>query len=60
MSDHIVLRKANNIVDVFHDEQGFNPQGWTRFLLVRGYLKYIKSVQMNNQDLVTVKTMLGV
>jgi len=60
MSNRIVIKKANHVVDVFHGEQGFAPQHWTRFLVVRGFLKFRKGTQMSGQDFNFVKKELGV
>ena len=59
-TERIVLRRANNILDVFHGEEGFHVQQWTRFLIVRGYLKYLKGAQLAAHDLLAVKKMIGV
>jgi hypothetical protein len=59
-TERIVVRKLGHIIDVFHGEEGFESQHWTRFLLVRGFLKFIKGSQMSSQDMRVVKQQLGV
>lgn len=59
MTNRIVIKKANNIIDVFHGEEGFEKHEWTRFILVRGYLKYINGAQLSANDFFTVKKELG-
>lgn len=56
MSKRIVIKKVNShIIDVFHNEEGFEESGWTRFLLIRGYLKFLKGAQLSPHDFATVK-----
>lgn len=59
-TDRIVVKKANHVIDVFHGERGFEQQQWTRFLLVRGFLKFIKGAQLSAHDLRSVKAKLGI
>lgn len=59
MTDRIIIRKNNRILDVFHGEEGFAEQQWSRFLLVNKTLKFIKGAQMSVADLQTLKQMVG-
>ncbi len=59
MSKRIVIKKANHIIDVFHGEEGFEEQNWTRFLLKNKFLKYIKGAQLSAQDFFLIKKELG-
>ena len=59
MTNRIVIRKQNRIIDVFHGEEGFEEHNWTRFLLKNRFLKYIKGVQMSPQDFNQVKKELS-
>lgn len=55
MTNKLVIRKANRIIDVFSGEQGFVEQDWTRFLLVGKFLKFIKGAQLSPTDFNLVK-----
>ncbi len=59
MNKHIIIKKANNVIDVFHGQEGWEKQDWTRFLLVKGFLKYINGAQMSTNDFFFVKKELG-
>ena len=59
MTNHIIVRKQNHIIDVFHGEEGFEEHNWTRFLLKNKFLKYIKGAQMSPQDFNQVKKELS-
>ena len=59
MTNRIVIRKQNNILDVFHGKEGFEEHNWTRFLLKNKFLKYIKGAQMSPQDFNQVKKELS-
>jgi hypothetical protein len=58
-TERIVLKRVGHIVDVFFGEQGFAPQNWTRFIVVRGFLKFIKGAQLSAHDFNAVKGRLG-
>ena len=60
MSNRICIKRHNHIIDVFHGEEGFEPGGWTRFLLVRGYLKFVKGSNMSPSDFALVKKEMGI
>ena len=59
MTNRIVIRKQNHVIDVFHGEEGFKEHNWTRFLLKNKFLKYIKGAQMSPQDFNQVKKELS-
>jgi hypothetical protein len=59
MDTHIVVKKLNNIIDVFHGREGWEQDHWTRFLLIKGFLKYIKGASLSPEDFLTVKKQLG-
>ena len=59
MTNRIVIKKANRIIDVFFGEEGFGQQEWVRFLLIGNYLKFVTGAQLNPQDFSEVKKMLG-
>jgi len=59
MTNRIVIKKANRIIDVFFGEEGFVQQEWVRFLLVGNYLKYVIGAQLSPQDFTEVKKLLG-
>lgn len=47
----VVIRNAGKFVDVFHGEFGWEQEGWTRFLPVKGqdgrtFLKFIKGASV--------------
>jgi hypothetical protein len=50
----LVVRQINSVVDVFHGEQGFRSDEWTRYQMVKlkgqVYLKYLKGAPLNKQD----------
>ncbi len=52
MTPRICIKKVKhtNMIDVFHSETGWDT-GWTRFIKVLGYLKYIRGDNMSNTDL---------
>ena len=57
MSARIVLRCSNNVVDVFHGEEGWLD--WTRFVKVnREYLKFLRGMQISPADFNEVKRLL--
>ena len=60
MSNRIIIKRANHIIDVFHGEQGFEQDTWTRFLLVRGFLKFIKGSNLSPSDFNYVKKELEI
>lgn len=61
MSERIVIKQANRIVDVFWGEEGFEPDNWTRFVVVgHTFLKYLAGANMTAQDFNDVRTRLGV
>lgn len=60
MTNRIVVKRLGKIIDVFTGEQGWEPEHWTRFLLVNNYLKFIKGSQMSPQDFNDIKKQLGI
>lgn len=59
MSQRVIIRKANHVIDVFFGEEGFNQKEWTRFLLVGNFLKFIKGAKLSHQDFNVVKKELN-
>jgi hypothetical protein len=59
MTNRVVIRKHHRIIDVFHGEEGWEENNWTRFLLVGNYLKFIKGAQMSPKDFNSVKKELA-
>lgn len=56
MSKRIIIKKVNNhLIDVFHGEEGFEESNWTRLLLIKGYLKFIKGSQLSPHDFNAIK-----
>lgn len=61
MSERIVIKQANRIVDVFFGEEGFEPEHWTRFIMVgHSFLKYVAGANMPTTDFNFVRKQLGV
>ena len=64
MSDRIVIRKANSVVDVFFGETGFDSKHWTRFSVIKThngpFLKYIKGASIPQDLMMQVHKQLGV
>lgn len=64
MSDRLIIRKANYVIDVFFGETGFDSKHWTRFAIAKHpggqFLKYIKGASLSAHDLAKVKTLLEI
>lgn len=64
MSNRIVIRKTNHIVDIFFGEFGFDSKHWTRMTTVKTkegiFLKYLKGARISQQDMIEVHKILGV
>lgn len=62
MPEHIKIKRANKIVDVFFGEEGWEPQEHTRLLLVNTkngvFLKYLSGAQLSNSDFNSIKEKL--
>lgn len=61
MSQRIVIRKANKIIDVFHGEQGWEKHEHTRLMLTsNNFLKFVSGAKLSSQDFYEVKKQLGI
>ena len=59
-TNRIVIKKSGSFYDVFHGNYGFNPQNWTRFIIInKAFLKQIGGVRMSKTDFTSVQTLLG-
>ena len=64
MSNRIIIRKANSVVDIFFGESGWDQKHWTRMSIVKTakgpFLKYLKGAQINQHDILEVHKQLGI
>lgn len=60
MSNRILIKRSNNVVDVFFGEQGFAPHHWARFVLNNKQLKHLKGASLPSNDWRFVCDQLGV
>jgi hypothetical protein len=55
-TDRIVIKKLNNILDIFTSENGWDK--WARYVNVKGYLKYLRGLELSKADLQFVQEKL--
>lgn len=59
LGKNLVVQQHNRTVDVFNGDEGFKDHEWSRYVLIKSQLEFVKGKKLSNDVLQQVKKQIG-